>query len=125
MFEDFVLPKEVEKELHDLQALLVEIPEIKRFKQIEMAIDKNHYIHEIEELIKIKQKEAAHLAYYEKWEAKKKMDEEINRLHQELEENITVIHYRQALREANVIVQKIMKQVHEEVVRPLEHNDID
>ena len=125
MFEDFVLPNEVEQELHVLLDMLADVPEIKRFKEIEAAVKENHYLHDTEELIKEKQKEAAHLDHYGKWEAKKVIDEEIDQLRQELEENITVTQYRQALREVNQILQQVMDQLYEEVVRPIDNNDID
>lgn len=125
MFEDFVLPSEVSQELDVLLEMLDAIPEIKRFKAIERAVKENHYLHDTEELIKDKQKEAAHLAHYGKWEAKKVIDREIDQLRQELEENVTVTQYRQALREVNQILQQVMDQLYEEVVRPIDENQID
>ena len=120
MLEDFVLPNEVEQELDHLLEMLADVPEIKRFKGIEAAVKESRYLHDMEALIKDKQKEAAHLAHYGKWEAQKVIDQEINQLRQELEENITVTQYRQSMREVNQILQQVMDQLYEEVVRPID-----
>lgn len=116
MFEN---KTEIEESLvgpvNDLIKLLQEKEEIKQYQKAEAYVERNPWIQEMITLIKAKQQELVNFEYYEKPVAYKKTLEELNELNKEIEENISVINYKDTLYEADQIVQMIFSQLQEAV----------
>lgn len=102
--------------IHELN----QFPEVIRYKQVEEAINKSTYLKKLEETIKEKQKNAAHLMVYGKIQAKKELDKEIDSLTLQFQQNITVEQYRSAQEEVDELIQTIMQYLQTQLVDSLE-----
>lgn len=115
----------INEELDKMIGLLKEHEAIRRFQKMEKVVSQNSTLATLVEDIKAKQKEAAALEYYEKPMAAKKITEELAQLNKQLQENITVQQYRDALWDANEILENIVGIVQNEVDTAISKEDSD
>lgn len=101
----------VREELNVLVQQLKTKEEILRYKVAERAVEENDWIQETVEKIKHKQKELVNFQYYDKPQAFQEVKRELDQLNAELEGNISVEAYRNALWEANEIVQLLFQRL--------------
>lgn len=109
------LEHEINQEVERLAKLLSEKEEILSFQKAEKSIEANTWIQETIGKIKQKQKEIVNFEYYEKPQAYKQSLDELNRLNNAIDDNISVQKYRTALAEANEIVQLVFRQIQDGV----------
>lgn len=115
----------INEELDKMIGLLKEHEAIRRFQKMEKVVSQNSTLATLVEDIKAKQKEAAALEYYEKPMAAKQITEELTQLNKQLQENITVQQYRDALWDANEILENIVGIVQNEVDTAISKEDSD
>lgn len=113
------IPPHLKQMVEQLILELNQFPEVMRYKQLEKAIESSTYLKELEETIKEKQKNAAHMMVYEKVQAKKELDKEIDQLTFEFQHNITVEQYQSAQAEVNELIQTIMQHLQTQLVDSL------
>lgn len=106
-----VIEPEIDIVVEELVESLKKKEEIIRYQAAAKRVESNLWLTEMVEKIKAKQQELVNFEYYEKPEAYKVTLQELNELNNELEENITVKQYRDALYEANEIVQRLFSQL--------------
>ena len=99
--------KEVIEEAKELARKLANIEEIDRFKQLEVKINQNTKIQSLIKKIKSAQKQAVNLQHYGKEEALKKVEDQIDRLQEELDE-IPIV---QEFKESQVVVNDLLQRV--------------
>ncbi|SRR5690554_4313901 len=99
--------KEVIEEAKELARKLANIEEIDRFKQLEVKINQNTKIQSLIKKIKAAQKQAVNLQHYGKEEALKKVEDQIDRLQEELDE-IPIV---QEFKESQVVVNDLLQRV--------------
>ncbi|HLR01539.1 MAG TPA: YlbF family regulator [Virgibacillus sp.] len=113
--------KEVMDATHKLADMLANTEEINRFKKVEAKINQNTKVKKNIENIKILQKQAVNLQAYEKTEALKKVNEQIDRLQAEIDEIPIVQEFKETQIVVNDVLQlvsgTIAREVKNEVVR--------
>ncbi|WP_138414701.1 RicAFT regulatory complex protein RicA family protein [Aquibacillus sediminis] len=113
--------KQVIDEAHKLANMVANIEEIDRFKQLEAKLNKNQKIQSLITKIKTLQKQAVNFQAYGKKEAQKKVDAEIDRLQQEIDEIPIVQEFKDSQVEINDLLQlvsnTIAREVTNEVIR--------
>lgn len=105
----------VSEELDKMIELLKEHETILRYQKMEKVVAQNSTLDKLVEDIKKKQKEAAAFEYYDKPLAAKKIADELAALNKQLKENITVQQYRDALWDANEILENTVAFIQNEV----------
>lgn len=101
----------VQEELATLITLLKAKEEIVCYQKAERSVEENVWIQEMVDKIKQKQKELVNFEYYEKPQAYQKVKQELDHLNNELENSLSVHAYRDALWEANEIVQLLFQRL--------------
>lgn len=94
-------------EAKSLAQMLAKTEEIDRFKQVEAKINENKKVQQLITKIKALQKQAVNFQAYEKTEALKKVEAEIDRLQAEIDD-IPVV---QEFKETQVVVNDILQLV--------------
>lgn len=112
---------EVLDEAKKLATMLAHTEEIDRFKQVEVKINANEKVQKLISNIKILQKQAVNLQAYEKTEALKKVEDEIDRLQVEIDD-IPVV---QEFKEIQVVVNDILQLVTGTIAREVTNNVIE
>lgn len=105
MVNNTALPEELQEKLAELGKLLQSNSIVKEFHTAQAEIEKDSLLKEKEEAMKQEQKEAVQAKYYEKNNALQAAEITSDSLKEELETDIKVIHYREALMEANDLLQ--------------------
>lgn len=105
----------VSEELDKMIELLKKHEAILRYQRMEKVVAQNSTLDKLVEDIKKKQKEAAAFEYYDKPLAAKKIADELAALNRQLKENITVQQYRDALWDANEILENTVAIIQNEV----------
>jgi cell fate (sporulation/competence/biofilm development) regulator YmcA (YheA/YmcA/DUF963 family) len=113
--------KEVLDEARKLADMLANTEEIDRFKQVEAKINSNEKVQKLISSIKVLQKQAVNLQAYEKTEALKKVEEQIDRLQAEIDD-IPVV---QEFKETQIIVNDILQLVTGTIAREVTNNVIE
>src|SRR5690625_1123028 len=113
--------QEVLEEAKQLAAMLANTEEIERFKQVEAKINENEKVQRLISRIKILQKQAVNLQAYEKTEALKKVEAEIDRLQAEIDD-IPVV---QEFKEIQIVVNDILQLVTGTIAREVTNNVIE
>ncbi|MDQ0159019.1 RicAFT regulatory complex protein RicA family protein [Alkalibacillus salilacus] len=111
--------QEVIQEAKDLAVKLSKIEEIERFKQLEVKLNQNNKVQSYIKKIKALQKQAVNLQHYEKSEAQKRVEEELDRLQQELDEIPVVQEFKETQVVVNDILQRVSKTIAEEVTNEI------
>ncbi|MDV2580675.1 RicAFT regulatory complex protein RicA family protein [Alkalibacillus haloalkaliphilus] len=111
--------QEVIKEANELAYKLANIEEIERFKQLEVKINNNNKIQSHIKKIKALQKQAVNLQHYDKHEAQKRVEEELDRLQNELDEIPIVQEFKDSQVVVNDILQRVTKTIADEVTNEI------
>lgn len=107
--------KQVVEEAHKLGKMLADIEEIDRFKQLEAKLNDNMKIQGHIKKIKALQKQAVNLQAYGKEEALKKVEGELDRLQNELDEIPVVSEFK----ESQVLINDILQMITSTISREL------
>lgn len=102
-----------------LAGMLANTEEIKRFKEVEAKINQNTKVKKNIDNIKILQKQAVNLQAYGKKEAEKKVNEQIDKLQEEID-SIPVV---QEYKEIQVVVNEVLQLVSGTIDREVK-NDV-
>lgn len=113
--------EDVIERAEELAHMMAETPEIDRFKQVEARINENKKVQELISRIKKLQKSAVNFQYYEKTEALKKVEAEIDRLQGELDAIPVVQEFKETQTTVNDFLQMvssaIAREVTDEIIR--------
>lgn len=113
------LPVEVEEKLQELLALLGQNEVILHYQQLAKKVKNNQELQELEEAIKVAQKETVNFGHYGQINAAKEAKKTADELTEVFNQHPQVIAYRKALYEANDLLQYltgvIQKRVNEEL----------
>ncbi|WP_100399273.1 RicAFT regulatory complex protein RicA family protein [Bacillus sp. FJAT-44742] len=107
MSEQFVSKKEVLSQAKELGKLIAGTEEVDFFKRAEKQINQNLKVQELIGQIKKKQKEAVNLQHYQKGEALKKVEKEIDELNVQLDEIPIVNEFKSSQTEVNELLQLV------------------
>ncbi|MGM8214546.1 RicAFT regulatory complex protein RicA family protein [Bacillaceae bacterium W0354] len=107
--------KEVVEEAKALAKKLANIEEIERFKQLEVKINQNTKVQSHIKKIKALQKQAVNLQHYGKGEALKRVEEELDRLQNELDEVPIVQEFKDSQIVVNDLLQRITNTIANEI----------
>lgn len=107
--------KQVVDEAHKLGKMMADIEEIDRFKQLEAKLNDNIKVQSHIKKIKALQKQAVNFQAYGKSEALKKIEGEIDRLQEELDEIPVVAEFKDSQMIINDILQMVTNTISREV----------
>ncbi|WP_240375387.1 RicAFT regulatory complex protein RicA family protein [Bacillus piscicola] len=107
MSENGYSKSEVLDKARELGKLIAETEEVDFFKRAEGQINKNVRVQELIAKIKNKQKEAVNLQHYQKTEALKQVEKEIDELNAEIDEIPLVQEFKQSQTEVNHLLQLV------------------
>jgi|SRR5690625_3038332 cell fate (sporulation/competence/biofilm development) regulator YmcA (YheA/YmcA/DUF963 family) len=113
--------KQVLDEARKLAEMLAETEEIDRFKQVEAKINANQKVQQLIQRIKTLQKQAVNFQAYEKTEALKKVEAEIDRLQEEIDD-IPVV---QEFKETQIVVNDVLQLISGTIAREVTNNVIE
>ncbi|HLQ95267.1 MAG TPA: YlbF family regulator [Pseudogracilibacillus sp.] len=113
--------EQVLTEAKDLAAKLAGTEEIERFKEVEAKINQNDKVQRLISRIKLLQKQAVNLQAYEKTEALKKVEDEIDRTQEQLDEMPVV----QEFQEIQVVVNDVLQLVSGTIAREVTNRVIE
>jgi len=113
--------KQILDEAKHLADMLSNTEEINQFKKLEAKINANEKVQEKIKKIKTLQKQAVNLQAYEKTEALKKVEAEIDRLHDELD----AIPIVQEFKEIQVVVNDVLQLVSKTIAREVTNRVIE
>ncbi|GAA0449007.1 MAG: RicAFT regulatory complex protein RicA family protein [Bacillota bacterium] len=112
--------KQVLEEAKKLASMLANTAEIDRFKQVEAKINENKKVQQLITKIKALQKQAVNLQAYDKKEALKKVEEQIDIFQAEIDA-IPVV---QEFKETQVVVNDVLQLVTGTIAREVTNNVI-
>ncbi|HAM80416.1 RicAFT regulatory complex protein RicA family protein [Ornithinibacillus bavariensis] len=112
---------EVLAEAKKLAEMLANTEEIDRFKQVEAKLNENQKVQKTIQKIKTLQKQAVNFQAYEKREALKRIEEEIDRLQVEIDE-IPVV---QEFKETQIVVNDVLQLVSTTIAREVTNRVIE
>ncbi len=112
--------KEVIDEAKSLAAMLAKTDEIERFKEVEAKVNQNEKVQRLISRIKRLQKQAVNLQAYEKTEALKKVETDIETIQNELD-SIPVV---QEFKEIQVVVNEVLQLVSGTIAREVTNHVI-
>lgn len=118
--ENFEIDESIQIELNQLLSLIEENDIIQRYKRLEKKVQANKKLAELTEKIKTAQKEAVQFAHYDKPNAEQEAICQADRLTKEFNEQPLVIAYRQALSEANELLQYITEMIQSQINEEIE-----
>ncbi|CDQ19666.1 Cell fate regulator YmcA, YheA/YmcA/DUF963 family (controls sporulation, competence, biofilm development) [Halobacillus karajensis] len=107
--------QEVVAEAKKLAKMMAEIEEIDRFKQLEEKLNENQKVQSHIKKIKALQKQAVNFQAYGKTEALQKIEKEIDRLQDELDEIPVVAEFKESQTVINDILQMVSNTISREV----------
>lgn len=105
--------KEVLDEAKKLANMLANTEEIDRFKQVEAKLNENKKVQKLIQKIKTLQKQAVNFQAYDKKEALQRIEEEIDRLQNEIDE-IPIV---QEFKETQIVVNDVLQLVSKTIAR--------
>ena len=108
MTQELPIEGPAETELNSLVEMLKTNEVIVRYQEAEESIEDNRALEQLVETIKSKQKEAAAFEHYAKPAAAEKTAAELADLNKQLKESIAVQQYRDALWDANELLENII-----------------
>ncbi|MEC5422616.1 YlbF family regulator [Virgibacillus sp. C22-A2] len=111
---------QVLEEAKKLAEMLANTEEIDRFKQVEAKINENKKVQQLITKIKALQKQAVNFQAYEKQEALKRIEQEIDRLQAEIDD-IPVV---QEFKETQIVVNDVLQLVSGTIAREVTNNVI-
>lgn len=112
---------EILEEAKKLANMLANTEEIDRFKQVEAKINENKKVQKLIQKIKTLQKQAVNFQAYEKREALKRIEEEIDRLQAEIDE-IPIV---QEFKETQIVVNDVLQLVSGTIAREVTNQVIE
>ncbi|MCA1009311.1 MULTISPECIES: RicAFT regulatory complex protein RicA family protein [Halobacillus] len=107
--------KQVVDEAHKLANMMANIEEIDRFKQLEAKLNENQKVQSHIKKIKALQKQAVNFQAYGKSEALERVEKEIDRLQDELDEIPVVAEFKESQTVINDILQMVSSTISREV----------
>ncbi|GAA0444946.1 regulatory iron-sulfur-containing complex subunit RicA [Lentibacillus halophilus] len=107
--------KEILDEAKHLADMLANTEEIDRFKQVEAKINNNQKVQQLIKKIKTLQKQAVNFQAYGKTEALKNVEEEIDRLHEEVDAIPIVQEFKETQGVVNDVLQLVSGTISREV----------
>ncbi|MYL28414.1 hypothetical protein GLW03_01155 [Halobacillus halophilus] len=107
--------QEVVDEAKKLAKMMAEIEEIDRFKQLESKLNENQKVQSHIKKIKALQKQAVNFQAYGKTEALNRIEKEIDRLQDELDEIPVVAEFKETQTVINDILQMVSSTISREV----------
>ncbi|WP_087972836.1 RicAFT regulatory complex protein RicA family protein [Oceanobacillus rekensis] len=107
--------KEVMDEAKKLANMLASTEEIDRFKQVEAKINESKKVQKLIQKIKTLQKQAVNFQAYEKREALKRIEEEIDRVQAEIDDIPVVQEFKETQIVVNDVLQLVTKTIAREV----------
>ncbi|TFJ94732.1 RicAFT regulatory complex protein RicA family protein [Lentibacillus salicampi] len=107
--------KQILDEAKRLANMLADTEEIDRFKQVEAKINDNQKVQKLITKIKTLQKQAVNFQAYGKTEALKNVEEEIDRLHAEVDEIPVVQEFKETQGVVNDVLQLVSGTISREV----------
>ncbi|CEI84230.1 hypothetical protein J18TS1_28140 [Oceanobacillus oncorhynchi subsp. incaldanensis] len=113
--------KEVLDEARKLAAMLSNTEEIERFKQVEAKLNENKKVQSLIKKIKTLQKQAVNFQAYDKKEALQRIEQEIDRLQNEIDE-IPVV---QEFKETQIVVNDVLQLVSKTISRTVTNDIIE
>lgn len=113
----FYSRKEVLDQAKSLASMIANTEEVDRFKQLEAKINENKKVQENIRKIKAMQKQAVNLQAYDKKEALKNVEEQIDRLQNELDEIPVVSEFKEIQLVVNDVLQLISGTIAREVTK--------
>ncbi|GAB3066879.1 YlbF/YmcA family competence regulator [Virgibacillus ainsalahensis] len=113
--------KQVLDEAKKLAEMLANTEEIDRFKQVEAKINDNKKVQQLIQKIKTLQKQAVNFQAYEKTEALKKVETEIDRLQAEIDD-IPIV---QEFKESQIVVNDVLQLVSGTIAREVTNSVIE
>lgn len=113
--------KEVLDEARKLAAMLANTEEIERFKQVEAKLNQNKKVQSLIKKIKTLQKQAVNFQAYDKKEALQRIEQEIDRLQNEIDE-IPVV---QEFKETQIVVNDVLQLVSKTISRTVTNDIIE
>ena len=113
--------KDVLDEAKKLATMLANTEEIDRFKQVEAKLNENQKVQKLIQKIKTLQKQAVNFQAYEKREALKRIESEIDRLQEEID-SIPVV---QEFKETQIVVNDVLQLVSKTISREVTNNVIE
>lgn len=106
---------QVMEEAHKLAEMMANIEEIDRFKQLEAKLNDNQKVQSNIKKIKALQKQAVNFQAYGKEEALKKVEKELDRLQNEIDE-IPIV---QEFKESQVVINDLLQLVSNTIAREI------
>ncbi|MFQ3543253.1 YlbF family regulator [Halobacillus rhizosphaerae] len=107
--------KQIVDEAHKLAKMMADIEEIDRFKQLEAKLNDNKKVQDYINRIKALQKQAVNFQAYGKTEALQKVENEIDRLQEELDSIPVVAEFKDSQMVINDILQMVSSTISREV----------
>lgn len=107
--------EEVLEKAKQLSTMMANTEEIARFKEVEAKLNDNIKVQELIKKIKAMQKQAVNLQAYQKFEALKKVETELDRLQQEVDEIPVVEEFKEIQLVVNDVLQMITGTIAREV----------
>src|SRR5690625_4487039 len=111
---------EVLTEAKELASMIAKTEENERFKQVEAKINENKKVQQLISRIKALQKQAVNLQAYEKTEALKKVEADIDQVQEELD-SIPIV---QEFKEIQVVVNDVLQLVSGTIAREVTNHVI-
>jgi cell fate (sporulation/competence/biofilm development) regulator YmcA (YheA/YmcA/DUF963 family) len=112
---------QVMEQTKKLAEMLAGTEEIERFKQVEAKLNENKKVQKLIQKIKTLQKQAVNFQAYEKKEALKNVEKELDRL----QEEIDAIPVVQEFKEIQVVVNDVLQLVTKTIAREVTNNIIE
>ncbi|WP_026907559.1 RicAFT regulatory complex protein RicA family protein [Paucisalibacillus globulus] len=112
---------QVLEEARKLAEMLAGTEEIDRFRQVEAKLNENQKVTKLIQKIKTLQKQAVNFQAYEKREALKRIEEEIDRLQAEVDE-IPIV---QEFKETQIVVNDVLQLVSGTIAREVTNKVIE
>lgn len=116
---------EIHAALEQLVDLLDEHDLIKEFQEVQQQTQQNEFLQKLEEQIKQQQKAAVQFAHYDKPEAARQANAEIDRLKKEYDTHPLVLSYREKMFDANELLQHIIINFEKQVNGAIEEEETD
>lgn len=124
MTQELPIEGPAEAELNGLIEILKKNEVIVRYQEAEENIQGNRALEQLVETIKSKQKEAAAFEHYAKPAAAAKTAAELAQLNKQLEESIAVQQYREALWDANELLENVIGIIQRGVDDAIEKDEL-
>ncbi|GIO22040.1 RicAFT regulatory complex protein RicA family protein [Oceanobacillus sp. J11TS1] len=113
--------KEVLDEARKLASMLGNTEEIERFKQVEAKLNENKKVQNLIQKIKTLQKQAVNFQAYDKKEALHRIEQELDRLQNEIDE-IPIV---QEFKETQIVVNDVLQLVSKTISRKVTNDIIE